>query len=257
MARFIILMYHMISERRSERERKYACPPPRFAKHMRFLHDKGFNLITLDAVQKYLDGGVSIPPRCVSVTLDDGFRDNYENAFPILGEYSIPATIFLTTGFVGSTNASMESRGFPRREMLSWREVAEMNKAGVCFGAHTMTHPRLPEMPTEQAHNEISESKRIIEDRLACSVDFFAYPYGLFTDETQALVKEAGFSLACSTRSGFNNCHTDPYALHRIEVNGTDSVWQLSMKLSFGVNEAPLSLPLRYYFGRLIARLRK
>lgn len=250
-------MYHMVLEPHSDKERRYACPPDRFARHMNFLKSRGFSFVDLGSIHRYLRGDGILKDRSVAITLDDGFRDNYENAFPILHEYSIPATIFLTTGFVGNTNAWMEHRGFPRREILNWRQVREMNKAGVSFGAHTITHPRLPEVSKDRAHREILESKKTIEYYLGYSVNFFAYPYGLFNDEIRSFVKEAGFSLACSTRSGFNNRHVDPYALHRIEVYGTDLLWQFSVKLSFGVNEASLSLPVRYYFDRLMARLRK
>ncbi|MBW2645064.1 MAG: polysaccharide deacetylase family protein [Deltaproteobacteria bacterium] len=255
MARFIILMYHMISEPRSERERRYACPPTRFAKHMRFLRSQGFNLVSLEAVGRYLRGKESLPERSVAVTLDDGFRDNYDNAFPILREYTIPATVFLTAGMVKKANTRMKARDFPRREMLTWREVEVMAHAGIFFGAHTMRHPRLTELAIKEAVEEISQSKKVIEDRLGRVVDSFAYPYGLFTDETRALVQEAGYALACSTRSGFNKRNTDPYVLRRIEVYGTDILWKLQQKIIFGTNEASVAFPLKYYWNRLKACL--
>lgn len=255
MPRFIILMYHMISEPCSKKDMRYACPPAQFDKHMCFLRSKEFNPIGLDIVQKYLNGAEPIPPNSVVVTLDDGLCDNYENAFPVLRKYKIPATIFLVAGKVGKTNEWMQVDGFSRRQMLNWYQVEEMSAAGISFGAHTMTHPRLTKLSTAEAIVEIRESKKIIEDHLGQRVPHFAYPYGLFTEETSVFVKSTGYSMACSTRSGFNNQYTDPYILRRIEVYGTDALWRLNQKLTFGMNDAGLLYPLKYYWSRIRARI--
>ena len=247
-------MYHMISEPRSDIEQRYACPPDRFAKHMSFLRRKGFNVIGLDAAHGYFERKETSLRPSVVVTLDDGFCDNYENAFPVLAEYRIPATIFLAVGCIGKSNTWMQKRGFSKREMLSWHQVDEMAGAGISFGAHTMTHPRLIDLSADEARREIKESKEIIGERLGRTVRSFAYPYGLLTDETRNLVKESGYSIACTTRSGFNNKKADPYALRRIEVYGTDPVWKLSQKLAFGMNDASVLFPLKYYWARARAR---
>jgi peptidoglycan/xylan/chitin deacetylase (PgdA/CDA1 family) len=209
----------------------------------------------LDAAHGYFERKETSLRPSVVVTLDDGFCDNYENAFPVLAEYRIPATIFLAVGCIGKSNTWMQKRGFSKREMLSWHQVGEMAGAGILFGAHTITHPRLIDLRADEARREIKESKDIIEERLGTAVESFAYPYGLFTDVTRNFVEDCGYSIACSTRSGFNNSETDPFLLRRIEVYGMDPLWKLSQKLTFGMNDASILYPFKYYWSRVRAHL--
>ncbi len=224
---------------------------------MKFLSSGRYNLVGLDLIEKYLNGQVSLPDKSIAVTLDDGYADNYFNGLHVLNRYSIPATIFLTAGLLGHTNSWDHQKSYPKRRLLTWDHVLEMQACGVCFGAHTMTHPNLLEIDLEKARWEIMESKRIIEGRLGSGVIHFAYPYGLFSDSITELVRQAGFGLACSTCSGFNRQGANPFLLRRIEVYGTDTVWKLKQKIAFGTNDGNYFLPIKYYFGRLKARLGK
>jgi hypothetical protein len=95
----------------------------------------------------------------------------------------------------------------------------------------------------------------MIEQQIERPVDTFAYPFGLFSERTPLLVRDAGFAMACSTRSGFNRTDIDPFLLRRIEVFGTDAPWQLGQKITFGTNEASFMMPLRYYWQRLKERV--
>jgi peptidoglycan/xylan/chitin deacetylase (PgdA/CDA1 family) len=102
--------------------------------------------------------------------------------------------------------------------MLRWEQIAEMHAAGIEFGAHTVTHPILSTLSTEDARSEIAESKRVIEERLQSPARHFAYPNGTAQDfdvTTQALVVRAGFSSAVSTVFGVNTAATNRYALLR------------------------------------------
>ena len=244
----------MVCEPKTQVEKKYACPPDLFKKHMRFLKSNGFTPISLKQIDDYLHGETEIPENSVVVTLDDGFQDNYTNAFPIIQQYDIPATIFLATGTLSGKNSWMSAPDFTEKPMLEWTQVREMNASGINFGAHTVRHPRLSELDKDAALIEITDSKKAIEDGLGKSCDYFAYPYGLFNNETPQLVQQAGFKLACSTRSGFNTTARDPFLLHRIEVYGNDPVWKLKQKMCFGTNDASLLFPLTYYKNRLVAR---
>jgi peptidoglycan/xylan/chitin deacetylase (PgdA/CDA1 family) len=141
--------------------------------------------------------------------------------------------------------------------MLKWSQIEEMAAAGVEFGGHTRTHPRLIDLTPDLAGAEIRDGKREIEDRLGRAVRYFAYPHGLLNNEVRNIVEESGFSLACSTRSGFNRRNTDPYVLHRIEVYGTDPLWKLHQKLAFGINDASLAFPAAYYSKRAVTRLKQ
>jgi len=248
-------MYHAVAEALSPRERRYACPPERFARHMRALRGWGRTLVGLRDVEAHLAGERPLPEGAVAITFDDGFADNCEQALPTLRELAIPATVFLVSGALDGHNEWMRRQGYPARPMLTWEQARSMAAAGVELGAHTVTHPRLPELGRAAARREIEHSKRDIEDRTGVAVRYFAYPFGLFDQATRELVEEAGFALACSTRPGFNTRETDRFLLRRIEVAGSDSVHRLKQKLTFGTTEVGALTPARYYLGRLRRRL--
>lgn len=257
MTRFVILMYHMISRPQSQAETKYACPPESFEIHLRKLLQNGYLPVSLESIESHFLSNTPLPKNAVAITLDDGFEDNYTNAFPLLAKYKIPATIFLATGHIEATNSWMAQRDFPVRPMLNWKQIKEMDANGVSFGAHTVNHTKLPDLDSNTATYEITVSKSTIEDKLGKACKHFAYPYGLFNDEHRNMVEAAGFTLASSTRSGFNNINRDPFVLHRIEVYGNDPWWKLKQKLTFGTNDASLLFPLKYYSNRLMQRLQK
>lgn len=253
--RFTILMYHMISSPKTTEEVKYACPPEQFEQHLRYIKDSHHTPVSLAEVEAYLFSGKSLPDNAVVITLDDGFEDNYTQAFPLLQQYNMPATIFLVSGVIGGVNEWMSGRNFSERRMLNWQQIEEMNRHNISFGAHTVSHPKLSELSDLLAAEEISQSKQQIEENLGHACDHFAYPYGLFNDKTCEIVKQSGFKLACSTRSGFNNQERDPFTLHRIEVYGNDPVWKLKQKMTFGMNDAFWLFPLKYYSKRILDRV--
>jgi len=255
MQRFVILMYHMISEPKTAAEVKYACPPKQFERQLQMLLSAGFKPISINAIEDYYFHQTPLPDKAFLITLDDGFEDNYSNAFPILQRYKIPAVIYLATGLVGKTNQWMSTPTFSERKMLSWAQIKDMARQGIVFGSHTVSHPKLIELDDSSVSNELVQSKRLIEDQLGIECSHFAYPYGLLTKKTRELVQQAGFKTACSTRSGFNNTERDPLILHRIEVYGDDSMWKLKQKIRFGMNDASWFFPMKYYLSRLLARL--
>ncbi len=255
MKRFVILMYHMIQEPKTAKEARYACPPCQFRQHLLTLRRLGYAMLSLAHVERAFYHGAELPEPSVAITLDDGHQDNYFQAFPVLQEFNVPATVFLATSYLGQTNAWMAARGFPERPMLTWEQVEEMHRYGIAFGGHTLTHPPLTQLDERSAYQEILGCKQAIEDRLGTVCLHFAYPYGLLDARVRDLVESAGYRLACSTRPGFNHLERDPLLLHRIEVLGSDSPRALVQKIRFGTNEAGYGFLMRYYIRRVKARL--
>ncbi len=250
--RMIILMYHMISETDHLRERKYALPPGKFRKQMRYLKDKGYVLLSLDTYCDYIKGKLEdFPDKALAITFDDGYMDNYENALPILGEYGFPASIFIVSGLIGKENTWTRKENYPSRRLMRWRELEEMKRHGILIGSHTVNHFRLSELQPPVAVREIADSKKALEDGLGYPVNHFAYPYGDLNESVIDMVKEAGYETACSTRAGFNSENIDLLLLRRLEICGTDALWQFAIKLTYGTNDGDLFLPARYYFKRL------
>lgn len=205
-----------------------------FARQMRYL-SKAYNPISLDRLAQHIQDGTSPPPKAIVVTFDDGYQDNYENAYPVLKEYGIPATMFLTTGFIGTGAIPPWEKGHYMGEkalMLSWKQVREMSDGGISFGSHTLTHPFLTRIPRGQVEDEIRLSKDIVEQRIGKPVTTLAYPSGDFGSDTREIVKEAGYAAAVSTMPGYNSPHDDVYALRRNMIQ-LQSVFHRLFPLSY------------------------
>ncbi len=249
----LILMYHGIDTPMSREEHRFCAPPAEFMRQMTWLNAAGYCPVTLDAVLGHVNGTCPVPENAVHITFDDGFVGVFDHAFPVLKKLQIPATLFALPATI--TNEWMWRRGFPRRALLSGAQLRMLADEGLTIGSHTRTHPRLPEISPHDAQTEITTSKAELETLLGREVAHFAYPYGLFNDQIRDLVAAAGYRSACSTRSGFNRPGSDPFLLRRIDIFGTDQLWQFKQKLRFGTNDASWLRPLAYYGQRLAARL--
>ncbi len=251
----VILMYHMVRDARWEPDARYCCSPRKFRLQMAYLRLAGYRVAGLGDVAKLLGKGDAIPRGTVSITFDDGFRDNYEHAWPVLKRHGYPATMFVVSGLAGRTNEWMRREAWPARYLASWEEIREMAGEGIEIGSHTESHAALTECDAETLAREVRESKAEIERRIGKPARFFAYPYGLLDERAPTAVAAAGYEAACSTRSGFNGPGADPFALRRLEVYGSDSLWRFAVKIAWGTNDATLRLIGRYYLSRVRARL--
>ena len=208
-----ILTYHSLDESGSV----LSTPPGVFAEQMRILNESDVKVVPLWGVGDTLEGTVPSKP-LVAITFDDGFMSVYENGFPVLVRYGLPATIFLVTDYCGKMNDwPSQPRWVKHQPLLGWTEVREMNMAGITFGSHTRTHPDLRTLPPHQIEEELLDSKKSIEDALGRSVDLFAYPHGA-NNETIRNISRSFFSLCCSTRLGFVRQESDPLALERLDM---------------------------------------
>jgi peptidoglycan/xylan/chitin deacetylase (PgdA/CDA1 family) len=248
-------MYHQVATPISVKEQRFCTLPGDFRAQMACLKDAGYQSVGMDTILTHVTRGIPLSGKIVHITFDDGFIGVLEHALPVLKTYGIAATLFALPGLVGGTNDWMRERDFPRRALLSREQLRLLADEGVTIGSHTCTHPRLPAIPPYQAQAEIVGSKAALEDILGREVAHFAYPYGLFDPAVRDMVASAGYHSACSTRSGFNRPGEDCFLLRRIDVFGTDRLWQFRQKLRFGTNEASLLRPLAYYTGRAAGRL--
>jgi peptidoglycan/xylan/chitin deacetylase (PgdA/CDA1 family) len=164
--------------------------------------------------------GAGQPEHPVVLTFDDGFADFDTQALPVLRHHGFGATLFVATGFVGSTSRWLAQQGEAAREMLGWNQLAQVARAGIEIGAHTHSHPELDMLSPTQARAEIVESKRCLESHLGQTVASFAYPYGYSTAGVQSLVREAGFKSACAVGYALSSARDDVFALSRLPVSG-------------------------------------
>ena len=209
--RLPVVTFHALDDRRDV----CALPPPVFRRGVERLRARGYRTLALDDVADRVRRGLAFPDDALVVTFDDGYRSVYDEAFPILRDAGMTATVFLTVGAGGASEDRLPSLG--GRSMLSWREIREMHQEGFAFGAHTLTHPDLTRLPAPEVEAEMRASKATIEDRLGTAVRCFAYPYGRHDARSRALAREH-FTCACSDALGLVSGRSDPWALERVEA---------------------------------------
>ena len=200
-----ILTYHSLDTTGSP----ISIAPERFRQHMACLQERGMRVVPLSEVRKV--------PGSVALTFDDGFRNFYRYAMPILNDFGFPATVFVVSGYCGrNNNWPTQPSGFPVLDLMDWRELCEISQLGVKLGAHTVTHPRLTALREAEILGELTENRKEIEDRTGKAVDSFAYPYGDVDDVVHRIVRQH-FPISCSTYLGWvdSNCTGD---LPRIDV---------------------------------------
>ncbi|MFA4843018.1 MAG: polysaccharide deacetylase family protein [Candidatus Omnitrophota bacterium] len=207
-----IIMYHSVNPS-AKPQNRLAITDAAFERQMRFLKEHHYNVLPLEDLARLIKGKIKIPPKTTAITFDDGYRDNYIYAFPILKKYNLPATIFIIVNEVGR----------PQGDKLSWDEIKEMQASGlITIGSHTLTHKYLEEIKTEgELRKEVFDSKRILEDKLSRQVNIFSYPSGTFTPLMRGLVIEAGYKLAAATNPGKNYPNNDIFALKRLRISST------------------------------------
>lgn len=212
------LLYHKISGPPPDaRIRGGYTPPRRFARQMAYLKRAGFRFYTASEMIEHLRERGSFPPGGLSITFDDGWKDNYENAFPILRDLGIKATIFLIPSCLGRADTRALSEGEHAREHLSREDVLEMARHGIEFGSHTLSHKLLHRTSPEETEFELVESKRQIEEFLGQPCRVLAYPGGHFNETSRRQTQEAGYLAAFTTHYGATD-KLDLYALNRTEI---------------------------------------
>lgn len=189
-----------------------------FRQHLRYLEMTGYNVIPLRHLYEYVAGKrASIPKNAVVITIDDGWRSTYTEAFPELQKRKFPFTIFIYPNIIGKT-----------ANALSWRQIREMADAGVDIQSHSLTHPYLTKRhhrsKGEKAYSEwlakeLAESRRILEKETGRNVHFLAYPYGDYDDRVAAAATRAGYSAALTCDFGRVKKGSNPLKMRRFVID--------------------------------------
>ena len=192
----------------------------------RTLKDFGYQTIVFSDLLKHIDHGRVLPERAVIITSDDGYQDNYTEAFPVLKKYGYSMTVFLVTGAIAEDdmdrmdNTVFNKRTNVSRPMLIWPEVKEMDEYGCEFLSHTVNHIRLGLASEEEMLDELIKSREDIESRLGRDVDFFAWPFDNYSEDKWPLISEAGYRGAVRYWGGAEDMRTiDLNNIKRIEFN--------------------------------------
>jgi peptidoglycan/xylan/chitin deacetylase (PgdA/CDA1 family) len=281
-SKFGILCYHRVGTQGVPLFSR--LEPSAFAAQMRYVK-KHYRVVPLGQLCDELQDGRRVPPT-LAITFDDGYRDLYTHAFPVLQKYQIPATIYLIgrcmeSGEVpwydriflalkaapgeslkvelggakefrigspsGRVSAAWEMVSYLRRlpntrrqewcaaferqfplpveelegRMLDWNQVGTMHRAGISFGAHTMSHPVVSQLDPRALEEELVVSKKVLERGLGARVEDFAYPFGKPEDGSVAaegILRRAAYRSAVTTIQGFNTTGSDRLRLRRLQI---------------------------------------
>ncbi len=229
-----VLMYHAFDE--GETDDRFIVSRREFERQTALLKLLRYRTLLFDDLVALLRSGEELPPRSVVITIDDGYRDNLEIAWPILRRRRMTPTIYLVSDRIGGHNNwdSDGGAGIAGRPLLSAEEVEKLRGEGVRFGAHTRTHPPLPESGDERLALETRGSREELKRLLGDPVRSLAYPYGDFDQRVANATEAAGFEGACTVESTLVNRGEDPMQVPRLEIRGEDSLATFLRKIWFG-----------------------
>src|SRR6516162_5421072 len=204
-AQTIIFCYHLLVDK--VRYPGTEITPAAFEAQMKELKDRGITVISMQDLLAWKRGEKNIPPRCAVITFDDGYKSQYEVAWPILKKYGFPFTMFIyTEGVRGGSLGGGEA--------ITWEQLADMRDNGVDIEAHTATHQDLREGHTimvvnpggkrsktkltgpqyeQWVHNEVVGSKELLEQRLGIKVNCFAVPFRNYNEHVKELARNTGY----------------------------------------------------------------
>jgi peptidoglycan/xylan/chitin deacetylase (PgdA/CDA1 family) len=237
-----VLTFHRVDDGASVT----SCSPGVFQKSIAKLHGKGYRTLGLLEAAGCLRRGAPFPDHSLVITFDDGYQSVYDRAFPVLQQYGMSATVFLTVGEKTRPRPGDRLPALNGRAMLSWSEIREMHESGFEIGAHTLSHPNLPRLTVGRIETEVYQSKAVIEDVLGAPVACFAYPYGRYDGRSRGIVQRH-FACACSDKLGLITHGSDPYALERVDAYylRTDRLFDLMLTRIFPWYIRALSIPRR------------
>jgi peptidoglycan/xylan/chitin deacetylase (PgdA/CDA1 family) len=254
--RIPILMYHQVTPHPPPGFRKYSVTPAAFARHMGWLAVAGYVSVGLDALVAHQRGIGRLPARPVVITFDDGYRDCFEYAVPILRRRAFTAIFFLVAGLMGRTSRWLRSERGIELSLMSWEEARDLDNTGFQCGAHSLTHPRLAGLSEASCREELLGARKLLEDRLGHAVEHVAYPFGSFDERVRAMAAEAGYVSGCTVQIGLASPGDDLLSLRRVHVSGEDSLLDFACRLRTGLSVKTLLIGKARGAGRRARRLR-
>lgn len=177
---------------------------------------RGYLFVSIDNIIDYHFSFFNLR-RWVCITFDDGYRDNYTHAYPLLKRLGVPFTVYVTTGFVDN---QLPMWWYPGERLgISKEELIALDADPLCtIGAHTVSHPKLDTLTYEEQYKEIADSKQKLEQLFGHPVQHFSFPHGAYNEETLAICRELGFRTIVKSWGGKLRCGEHPIPLPRTEI---------------------------------------
>ena len=218
MPKAIVLMYHNIDiPPKGARIPNLYVTPRMFRFQMWYLRAAGFKVMSIQDLLAAVAAG-DFARNMAAITFDDGYRDFYANAYPVLKHYGYPSTVYVVSGLIGKGNVWDAQNEIAEKPLMDWSSIIEVSRNNVQIGSHTRTHPQLTTLSNEALRDELAGSKTDLESRLDLPIEHFCYPYGDHNDAVREEVKRTGYLSAVTTQRGHVTKNFDPVAVRRIPV---------------------------------------
>ena len=223
-----VLMYHRIATVENDRN---SLPIEKFAWQLEYLQKNNFNTISLKMLYDFYTKGIKLPKNPIVLTFDDGYKDNFISALPLLKKYNMTAVVFPIANWIGKPN-KWENFGKELTTTMNWQELKSWQENGQEIASHTVEHPFLNNCSRQELLAELSNSKKILQEKLQTSMDFLCYPYGKFDADTVAIAKQSGYKAAFAIFENINLGKVNIFALPRIPIPSHQSEWEFKLKTS-------------------------
>ena len=215
--------------------------PEKFRSQIKYLADNGYKTLLFSEVSAAAASRAGLPEKAVLITFDDGYENNYTEAWPVLREFGAKGNIFVVFNTVGKANLWHNPATEPWINMATPEMLDEMQKSGLVeIGSHAMSHTRLDSLEPENAAWEIRESKKQLEKLLGVKICAFAYPYGAGADtpSLRGEVRKAGYSLDFSFTQGKTvwPWSAEEGPLKRLFIRGGDNNLDFLLHLTRGAS---------------------
>ena len=199
-----IWMLHRVVEQRSEKpeQRELEVTPEWLEQKILEYKQKGYTFISIDDLSSLITHHSSLSTkRFICVTFDDGYRDNYTLAYPLLKRLNVSFTVYVTTGFIDNR---LPMWWYPNQQLgMSAEELRQLDADSLCtIGAHTVSHPKLDTLSYEEQYKEIADSKLELERLLGHPIQHFSFPHGAHNEDTLAICQELGFQTVVQSWGG-------------------------------------------------------
>lgn len=216
--RIPILMYHQVSHHPHPNYREYTVTSKAFAVQMKILKLLGFVPITFSRLTNYKNGIANLPSKPVIITFDDGMQDAIDNAVPILKNSGFTAVFYIPTDYVGRKSSWMLPEVNVEFQVIDWATVKSLDRTGFEVGAHSMSHPHLDKVSSDDCYRELFGSRRKLEEVLGHEVRHMAYPFGDYNERVITLVDECGYVTACTTEQAIASLNNDMLTFPRLNM---------------------------------------
>jgi peptidoglycan/xylan/chitin deacetylase (PgdA/CDA1 family) len=212
-----ILMYHYISTPPEDADIyrvDLSVTETAFAEQMAYLKDNGYTTIDLYDLSLAITNQAELPEKPIILTFDDGYADNYQNAFPVLEANGQKGVFFVVTEFI-----DLNREGY-----LSWDMVKEMADAGMRFESHSRTHPDLTTLSADGLIWELRGSQETLAAHIGYTPRYFCYPGGDYNDETIAMLQDLDFWGSVTTAGGTWHGFDDRFEWSRVRMRNDTSL---------------------------------